>query len=265
MTWRHQITRRDFGASLGVLVATFSLGPMAADGQSVESAAPNSFAKNSRLEGWIRIASDGTVTVFTGKAKLGQGILTALAQIAAEELDVHFASVRIISADTTQGPDEGYTYGSQSIEQSGSAIRTASAQARAVLFAAAAARLKVDVGQLRAESGVIKARDGSQIGYGKIADSDRNLLKRNVNPLARAKNADQHKVVGTSVRRIDLPDKLMARPCYVQDMRLPGMVFGRVIRPPRAGATLLSFDEAAARALPGVVEVVRDVGCGTDN
>jgi nicotinate dehydrogenase subunit B len=242
------ISRRTFGAGLGTLVATFSLKPRGASAQVVKG----------RLEGWIRVASDNTVAVFTGKAELGQGILTALAQIAAEELDVDVTAIRMISADTSRGPDESYTFGSQSVEQSGSAIRTASAQARAVLLAAAVTSLNVDVGELAVEAGIVRTSDGRQLSYGVLAASHPALLRAEVSAAARPKNARDHKIVGTSVPRIDLPNKIMAAPSYVQDMRLPGMVYGRAIRPPRAGAKLLSFDESAARKLPGVVAVVRD-------
>jgi nicotinate dehydrogenase subunit B len=232
------ISRRTFGACLGALAATFPLKP--------PRGTPAQVAKG-RLEGWIRVASDNTVTVFTGKAELGQGILTALAQIAADELDVDVSAIRMVSADTNRGPDESYTYGSQSVEQSGSALRAASAQARAVLLAAAAARLNVDVGELAVESGIVKTRDGRQVSCGVLAATNPALLRAEVPAAARPKNARDHKIVGTSVLRIDLPNKIMAKPSYVQDMRLPGMVYGRAIRPPRAGAKLLSLDEAAAR------------------
>jgi nicotinate dehydrogenase subunit B len=252
------MSRRSFGGGFGAVIATFSLGQIPALAQTIEGPAPDSFAKTPHLDGWIRVAADNTITIFTGKAELGQGILTALTQIAAEELDADVGSIRIISADTTQGPDEGYTYGSQSIEQSGAALRAASAQARAVLLGAAAAKLKVDASSLAVESGVVKAPNGAKVTYGELASSDSNLLKRDITPLVRAKRGDEYKIVGSSVPRIDLPDKVMAKPSYVQDLRLPGMVFGRVVRPPYPGAKLLSFDEPAARQLPGIVAVVRD-------
>src|SRR5580700_2565428 len=131
------LSRRLFTQSLGIVVASFVLAPGVVLGQA-PGALPFSLRNNRRLEGWIRLEPDETVTVFTGKAELGQGILTALAQIAAEELDVGFGKIRTISADTSRGPDEQYTFGSQSIEQSGSAIRAACAEARAILLAAAA-------------------------------------------------------------------------------------------------------------------------------
>jgi len=252
------MSRREFGTGLGTLVATFSLGRLAASAQNIEGPPPASFAQTPHLDGWIRIASNNIITIFTGKAELGQGILTALSQIAADELDVDMGSIRIISADTTRGPDEGYTYGSQSIEQSGAALRAASAQARAVLLAAAAAKFKVDAGALTVASGVVTAPGGAKVSYGALAAGNPDLLKRNVTSSVRAKRPDQYEIVGRPVARIDLPNKIMAQPSYVQDLRLPGMVFGRVVRPPSAGVKLLSFDEAAARAMPGVVAVVRE-------
>src|SRR3984893_6406678 len=133
------LSRRRFTQSLGIVVASFALAPRAAFGQT-PGTLPFSLRNNRRLEGWIRLEPDETVTVFTGKAELGQGILTALAQSAAEELDVGFDKIRTVSADTSRGPDEQYTFGSQSVEQGGSAIRAASAQARGILLAAAARR-----------------------------------------------------------------------------------------------------------------------------
>ena len=113
-----RLSRRHVAQSLGVVLATFALPSPLAFGQASANV-PFSLRNNRRLEGWIRLEADETVTVFTGKAELGQGILTALAQIAAEELDVAFDKIRVVSADTSRGPDEQYTFGSQSVEQSG--------------------------------------------------------------------------------------------------------------------------------------------------
>src|SRR6267154_495006 len=123
------LSRRRFTKATGIVVASFAVPLHSASGQ-VPANLPFSLRNNRKLEGWIRIQPDNTVTVFTGKAELGQGILTALAQIAAEELDIEPGTVWMVSADTSQGPDEQYTFGSQSIEQSGAAIRVAAAQAR---------------------------------------------------------------------------------------------------------------------------------------
>jgi len=198
------------------------------------------------------------VTVFTGKAELGQGILTALAQIAADELDVGFDNIRMVSADTSRGPDEQYTFGSQSVEQSGSAIRAASAQARGILLAAAARRFGARPDDLRTKAGIIASPDGKRATFWEVASADPDLLKGDITGAAAPKKPSDYSIVGKSINRIDLPGKLTGAPSYVQDMRLPGMVFARVVRPPRYGAKLVSLDEAAVRSLPGVVAVVRD-------
>src|SRR6266478_2761440 len=251
------LSRRRFTQSLGIVVASFALAPRAAFTQA-PGTLPFSLRNNRRLEGWIRLEPDETVTIFTGKAELGQGILTALAQIAAEELDVGFEKIRIVGADTSRGPDEQYTFGSQSVEQSGSAIRAACAEARGILVAAAARRFNVRPEELQIKAGIIAAPDGKRVTFWEVASADPGLLRGDIAATTTPKRPSDYSIVGRSVNRIDLPGKLTGAPSYVQDMRLPGMVFARVVRPPRYGAKLLAFDEAAIRALPGVVAVVSD-------
>jgi nicotinate dehydrogenase subunit B len=251
------LSRRRFTQSLGIVVASFALAPGVAFDQ-VPGTLPFSLRNNRRLEGWIRLDPDETVTVFTGKAELGQGILTALAQIAAEELDVGFEKIRMVGADTSQGPDEQYTFGSQSVEQSGSAIRAACAEVRGILLAAAARQFGVRPEDMQIRTGVIAAPDGKRATFWEVASADPGLLKGNIAAAAAPKKPSDYSIVGKSVKRIDLPGKLTGAPSYVQDMRLPGMVFARVVRPPRCGAKLVSIDEAAVRSLPGVIAVVRD-------
>jgi nicotinate dehydrogenase subunit B len=252
-----RLSRRHFTQSLGVVLATFAL-PSSPILAQAPGNLPFSLRNNRRLEGWIRLDADGTVVVFTGKAELGQGILTALAQIAAEELDVGFEKIRVVSADTSRGPDEQYTFGSQSVEQGGSAIRAAGAEARGILLAAAARRFDVRVEDLQTRDGAVVSSDGRQATYWDIAKASLDLLKGDIAATAEPKKPGDYSIVGRSVKRIDLPGKLTGAPAFVQDMRLPGMVFARVVRPPRYGAKLLSLDETAARSLPGVVAVVRD-------
>jgi nicotinate dehydrogenase subunit B len=251
------LSRRRFTQSLGIVVASFALTPGAAFGQA-PGALPFSLRNNRKLEGWIRLEPDESVTVFTGKAELGQGILTALTQIAAEELDVEFDKIRIVSADTSRGPDEQYTFGSQSVEQSGSAIRAASAQARAILLASAARRFGARPEDLQIKAGIIVSPDGKRATFWEVASADRDLLKGDITAAAAPKEPNDYSIVGKSIRRIDLPAKLTGAASYVQDMRLPAMAFARVVRPPRYGAKLISLDEAVVRSLPGVVAVVRD-------
>ena len=233
------------------------MAPAAVFGQTPANV-PFSLRNNRRLEGWIRLEADETVTIFTGKAELGQGILTALAQIAAEELDVGFDKIRMVSADTSRGPDEQYTFGSQSVEQSGGAIRAAGAEARGILVAAAARRFGVRAEELQVRNGTIVAADGRRASFWELANEGAGLLKGDIALTAAPKKPGDYAIVGKSVNRIDLPGKLTGAPSYVQDMRLPGMVFARVVRPPRYGARLLAFDEAAVRARPGVVAVISD-------
>jgi len=251
------LSRRRFTQTLGIVVASFALASRSAFSQT-PGALPFSLRNNRKLEGWIRLEPDETVTIFTGKAELGQGILTALAQIAADELDVGLEKIRMVSADTSRGPDEQYTFGSQSIEQSGSAIRAASAEARGILLAASARRFGVRTEDLQVANGTVTSPDGRRATYWEIAKKDPNLLRGDVAATAAPKKPSDYSLVGKSVNRIDLPGKLTGAPSYVQDMRLPGMLFARVLRPPRYGAKLVSLDETAVRSLPGVVAVVRD-------
>jgi nicotinate dehydrogenase subunit B len=249
------LTRREFTAALGGIVLSFSLVPKVLNGQA-PARLPGSLQNNRSLDAWLRINADGSVTVFTGKVELGQGIVTALAQIAAEELDVPLARVTMISGDTGRTPNEGQTAGSQSIEQSGTALRMAGAEVRALLIDLAARKLGVAADTLKATDGVIIAPDGRKVGYGELAaEVD---LKREATAKARPKPAAQHTIVGKSAPRIDIPAKMTGGAAFVQDVRLPGMVHGRVVRPPRYGARLDSFDEARIKAMPGVVAVVRD-------
>ena len=159
------LTRRGFTGGLGTLVVAFSLDPNLVLAQE---RLPGSLQNNRKLDGWIRINPDGTATVFTGKVELGQGILTALAQIAAEEIDLPLARVRMISGDTRQTPNEGQTAGSQSVENSGTALRMACAEARAILIDLAAQRFGVPADQMRVADGVVSTPDGRKIGYGEL-------------------------------------------------------------------------------------------------
>ena len=252
------LSRRTFLKHSGVVVATFSLaGPAAIAQQAapVRAPLPGSLNTKRMLDGWIRINTNGKVTIHTGKCELGQGILTALAQIAAEELDVAYERIEMVSADTARTPNEGMTASSLSVENSGGALRFACAEARAMLLAAAAQKLNVAVEKLTVADGAISASP-ARTSYWELAkDLD---LKREATASAKPKAPSQHKIIGQSVPRRDLPAKVTGGAAYVQDMRLPGMVFGRVVRPPSYRAQLLSVDESAVRAIPGVVAVMRD-------
>jgi len=248
------LTRRQFGQAAGALVLAFTLTPHPAGAQAPKL--PGSLNNNRMLDAWLRINADGSAIIFTGKVELGQGISTALAQIAAEELDLPLARVKMVSGDTAQTPDEGHTSGSQSIEYGGTAVRLACAEARSLLVGQAAKRLGAPAGALKVSEGVITSPDGRKLGYGELAaelDFD-----REVTATAQPKPPAQHTIVGRSVPRRDIPAKVTGGAAYVQDIRLPRMVHGRVVRPPRYGARLDNLDEAPVRAMPGIVAVVRD-------
>ena len=251
------ISRRGFTAGVGAIVLSFSLDPKGVFAQQPDKAKlPGSLDNNRMLDAWIRIDADGTATVFTGKVEFGQGIVTALAQMAAEELDLPLARVHMISGDTARTPNEGVTSGSQSIEYGGTALRLAGAEVRAILIDAAATRLGVAPDALTVSDGTITAADGRKVTYGELAGAID--LKREATAKVAPKSPASHKIVGTSVPRFDIPNKVTGGAAYVQDMRPDGMVHGRVVRPPRPGSRLDSIDEAAAKAVPGVIAVVRD-------
>ena len=252
---RPALSRRDFLKSGGALVFTFALAPSLAQQQG-QPTLPGSLNTNRVLDSWLRIGSDGRVTVFTGKIELGQGIGTALAQIAADELDVDIKRIDMVYGDTERSPNEGQTAGSQSVEQSGTAVRYACAEARELLLSSAATKLGADAATLKVADGTITYGSGTSATYWDLAGELN--LKRPATGKARLKATADYKYVGKPVSRRDIPRKFTGGSAYVQDMRLPGMVHGRVVRPPSPGAQLVSCDEAAIKRIPGVLAVVRD-------
>ena len=217
---------------------------------------PGSLDTNRRLDRWLSINPDGTVTLVTGKVEIGQGILTALIQMTAEELDIDVSRIRLKPASTAFSPDEGITSGSRSIQESGLALRHAAAEARDLLLARAAQKLGVTLESLTVKDGVISARGGGSATYWELATPD--LLAREASFDVSAKLPQEHVVVGTSLERIDIPDKISGKPSFVQDMKLPGTLHGRVCRPLGPKATLQAIDVKEVEQMPGVVAVVRD-------
>jgi nicotinate dehydrogenase subunit B len=227
----------------------------ASDTRARDAALPAALARSPRLSGWLDFGTPGVVTVRTGKVEFGQGITTALAQIAADELDVALERVRIQTATTAGGPDEGLTSGSRSVQESGTAIRLVCAAARSMLVRAAAGA-EFETGSLRIEDGRIVDAAGGLVGtYWQLADTG--VLDVDVSASVAVKRHDDYRVVGASVPRLDLPDKLAGRPRFIHDIVLPGVLHGRVVRPPSPGAVLAGIDPAAAE-LDGVDAVVRD-------
>jgi len=217
---------------------------------------PVSLAANPKLSSWVRFTTDGTVALSPGKVEIGQGIVTALAQIAADELDIDIARVRMLRASTASSPNEGVTSGSLSMQQSGRAIRHACAEIRQIFLTAAADRLGVDIGQLELADGVISGPGNVTTSYWEL--SDEVSLDRVATPGAMAKPASRRVLAGRSVQRIDIPDKVFAHPRFIQDLALPGLLHGRVLRPELSGAKLLGLHEETAREIAGLVAILRD-------
>jgi len=218
---------------------------------------PASLEKNPRLSQWLHVHRDGTVSIYSGKVEIGQGILTALAQIAAEELGIAVERIRMVPADTALSPDEGVTSGSLSIQDSGVALRRACAQARTLLLERATARLGVSGGDLRVEDGSVQAA-GRSTSFWECADDA--LFDRDVEETAALRSPRDYRVVGKPAPRRDLPDKIAGRPRFIQDMALPGMLYGRVVRPPHNFAGLISLDDSKVKSMPGLAAIVRDGG-----
>ncbi len=231
------------------MVVAFSL-------RAAEPPRPGSLKKTPLLDAWIRVAPDGRVTVFTGKAELGQGLKTALLQVAAEQLDLSPGQIELVTADTARTANEGFTAGSHSMQDSGTAILNAAAQVHGLLCEAAAADYGVGVDTLSTVAGSVRSADGRSLEYGRLA-AKLNLHVQAA-PAGPLKNPATYRVMGTSMPRVDIPAKLTGGAAYVQDIRLPGMLHGRAIRQPSVGARLREFDTGPIERMLGVVKVVRE-------
>ena len=217
---------------------------------------PTNLKANPRLARWLRFDAAGFVELSPGKIEIGQGIVTALAQIAADELDIGLDRIRMMPVTTAGSPNEGTTSGSLSVEQSGSAVRYAAAQARAIYLGLAAQRLGVAADSLEVQDGTIVGPGNLRTSYWELADDA--LLARDASPGAAPKAPAARRIAGTPTARLDLPDKVFGRPRFVHDLTLPGLLHGRVLKPSGVGATLTSLEESGARSVAGVVAVVRD-------
>lgn len=214
------------------------------------------------VDSWLSLDADGNVTVYVGKVELGTGIRTALAQIVAEELDVRFERVTLIEGDTSLTPDQGYTAGSKSIQVAGPVLQQAAAEARLILLRRASANLGLPTDDLRVEDGVVSALSdpGRTVPYGDLVGEP---FGQEVTGDAPTKPPAAHTVVGQPIQRVDIPAKLTGGEAYVHDVRLEGMLHGRVVRPyvrtmDGVGATVVNVDDTEARQAPGVVAVVRN-------
>jgi CO/xanthine dehydrogenase Mo-binding subunit len=249
------LSRRSLLAGGGALVVSFTFGRgFAAEPATPEL--PGSLKTDSLLDAWIKIGPDGKVTVFTGKAELGQGVKTAILQLAAEELDVDPHGIALITADTALTPNEGYTAGSQSVENSGVAVQNAAAQVREILIGLAAARLNLPTEALKTRKGFVVTTAGTSVGYGDLVQGD--VLHVPAKPQSRLKDPKTYTIVGRDFARVDIPAKVTGGVAYSQDLRLPGMVHARVVRPPNYHARLADLDTSETEKVPGLIKIVRD-------
>ena len=218
---------------------------------------PASLKANPRLDQWVSFPRAGRVRVGVGKVEYGQGALTGLAQIAAEELDVAFERVDLVNPETDVSPNEGLTVGSMTIESSGASVRAACAEARALFAEAAARKLGCDVGELDVDDGGF-LHAGAPTGLDYWALAAEVDLTREATGEAPAKSPDRHKLVGRSANRLDLPAKLFGA-AYLHDLVLPGMLHARVLRQPGPDAKLKALDEDDIRRAAGAeVDILVD-------
>ena len=216
-----------------------------------------SFEKNPDLDQWLAVRAEGRLSVFPGKAELGQGIKTALAMIAAEELDIDISRIDIEAVNTRTSPNESYTAGSMSMEHSGQAIRQAAAEARRIMIEAAAGQFNSSIDELQVVDGEIRQIQGKKrISYWELFGNKK--FGVTVTGQAPLKSADQYQIVGKKVEALDIRKLVTGASRYLHDLELPGMVHGRVVRPPNYHAQLESSDLASVESMPGVLKVVID-------
>lgn len=246
--------RRQFLQVGSGLVVSFSFA-VPSLGLAQADASAKSMVKT-QVAAWLGVGADGRVTVYSGKVDLGTGVRTALMQMVAEELDVNFNRIDMVMGDTLTTLDQGQSAGSLSLQNGGSTLRQAAASARQALLASAAARWQVNASDLVVSDGVIATRLGDQkISYAALLNGA--PFNVPLDPKAPLKAYADHKIVGKSVARVDIPDKLLGKFPYVHDFKLPGMLHARMVRPTGLGGKLLSVDDSAARRVTGFVKVVR--------
>jgi len=246
--------RRTFlKATGGFIMVSFAL-PHAGLAQGAEL--PGDLEDHPALSSWIRINADGTVTLFMGKVELGQGSVTAVSQVCAEELVVEFDRVHAIAGDTRLSPDEGTTAGSQTMPNCAPAVQQAAAEVRQILRNLAAERLGQPAESLTLADGTFTGSGGASVTYWDMVDGlDLAVDATGTAPLL---PISEHRIIGRPVPRVDIPAKMLGQPIFVQEMYPEGVVYGAVARPPTYKATLVEVDVAPIEAMPGVQQVVRN-------
>jgi nicotinate dehydrogenase subunit B len=252
------VSRREFLQTSGALIVSFSAG--AVSGPLAFAQGPfdthRSHIDPTKLDSWIAVSADGMVTAYTGKCDFGQGMFTAQTQLVAEELCVPIARVKLIQCDTSVSPDQGTTSGSQSTPTNFNTdnLAQAAATAREALMKMAAQNLRQPLDTLTIAEGVITAKSGSHIGYGELIGSRRFNIP--LSSTAKRRLPSQWTILGKPVSSLDRPALMTGQFEFVHNVRVPGMLHGRVVRPPEVGATVASVDESSVRNVPGLVKVV---------
>jgi CO/xanthine dehydrogenase Mo-binding subunit len=250
-------SRRDFFKDAGALIVGFSVAGGRLSAQSPTN--PTGLVDATQVDSWITIGADESITAYSGKIEFGQGFSTVQTQLVAEELSVPLTRINVIFGDTGITPDQGYTSGSQSTptEFGPGGLRQALDTARDALFQLASQQLNVPISRLTVRDGVFFVVGGdpsNQVSYGQLLQGKRFNLTLNAGTVP--KDPRDYTVLGTSVPRIDLPPKPTGQFQYVQHVRVPGMLHGKVVRPPVVGATVVNVDKSSVAALPGNVQVV---------
>ncbi|MGO4395460.1 molybdopterin cofactor-binding domain-containing protein [Variovorax sp. M-6] len=256
---RHaQLSRRALLQGSGALVVSFVLAPPPgiAFAQGTGTPASGKSVDAGEVGGFLAIDDQGRVTLYSGKVELGTGVLTAVTQIVAEELDVPLDRVTTIQGDTLLTPDQHPTDSSLSIQAGGMQIRKAAATAREALLDQAATRLGIPSDQLVVQEGTVAPRAGGPgITYAALLQG--RSLSMKVNPAVRTKDPSDYRIVGRPVRRLDIPAKIFGTFDFVHDVRVPGMVHARMVHPAAVGARLESWDDTPCRDIPGYLRAVR--------
>jgi nicotinate dehydrogenase subunit B len=249
-----QLSRRNLLKGSGALVVAFSLSGRVAEAQAPAQGSVFPPAKplaTTEVDAFLSIDTQGVVTVFSGKVDIGTGVSTALPQMVAEELDVEVAGIKFIQGDTWLTPDQGVSSGSLAIQNGGIQLRQAAAAARHALVEAAATKLGVPKEELSVRNGVVSDKSGKSVSYGELIGGKSFDIKLDPKKPVPTKAPKDFAVVGKSVVRSDVPGKILGTFTYMQDVRVPGMVHARVVRPPAYGATLESVDEKSIADIPG--------------
>lgn len=247
----YPVSRRDFLKGLGGgIVILFAVGEPPVEGQGRRGERPD-------FNAYLRIGEDGRVTCFTGKIEMGQGPVTSLAQTLADELDVPLDSVDMVMGDTELCPFDAGTWGSTTTPRFGPILRAAGAEARAVLMGLAAVRLKVPKDQLAVKEGVVydKTQQSRKVTYAELTKGKK--IERRLEGEPKIKTVGEYNLIGKPINRIDAEAKVTGKAKYTGDIRIPGMVYAKVLRPPSHGAKIKSFDSSAVDAMEGF-QVVRD-------